>query len=412
MEQIKKYMIPIMIAALLLSGCAGFALGRATTPKASVATTETTESVDPNAANAAATEETVEKAMEAATEAVTEAAQVADNEKIIDAADVTDINAIPHTDHVQEHNFDMDAAGGQADDGEVDPEKLANVTTEEAVLPDGVASTLWSKEGDEAMQIVVFGDSQFGNFLGKDGMAYKLSQKAQANVYNMAIGGTSAAIRPGYASDNDNLENQNLICWIKTLEGWVNINRYDNYVYQQNVYKSCDFSKTDVFILEYGANDYYQKTPLISDDSHDLYTYSGALRYAINFLRTTYPQASIIVCSPTFANFFESGTGAYLGNYYSLSNGYGKLIEYADAAYNAPGDYQKTINFNPQYEVKEPIDLYNARDMLLDGIHMTEKMRDIYTDALAVKCIKLAGYEIDGVDNLYGDWRSTKKTEE
>ena len=61
-------------------------------------------------------------------------------------------------------------------------------------LPDGVVSTLYGNDG--LMQIVCIGDSQYANFKGADGLGALLSHYCKANVFNLGLGGATAAVTP------------------------------------------------------------------------------------------------------------------------------------------------------------------------------------------------------------------------
>lgn len=430
----------------MVSGLSGYGIGRATAGNKLVASNDAADDASTEIIGGAdeATSIVLEDGMqhedaaqtdtEAAAEETTEAQESTENtdtesgsSEIVDAADITDVSQIASgSGNSKYDNINVGAYSDttEMEYTEVDPAYVANVTLREADLPDGVASTLYSKRTgeDAAMQVVVMGDSQFANFLGTDGMAYKLSEKCQANVYNLAIGGTSAAISSQDVDDNGRFDDTGLCGIVKAICGDVDADRiFNGYTYQYNVFKSCDFSKTDVFVLEYGVNDYFMKVPLFEDANYvsdkdddnygyNIYTYNGALKYAILALRTHFPDAAVYVCAPTYAEFFQSGTGYLLGNYYSVSNGIGTLEQYVEAAQNVPSDFYHTATFVPENDMDTKMDYYNADEYLLDGVHLTEKAREEYTQILGRFLIREMGYEIPEDTNPSDyDWRSTKQ---
>ena len=291
----------------------------------------------------------------------------------------------------------------------VDVSTIDNVTLYEAVLSDGVASTLYGKTGDAVCQVVIVGDSQFGNFTGTDGMAYLLSQKMHANVYNLAIGGKTASVDPEEEgnADVDTWEETCGVSMVEAICGLADPDEvFDVWEYQRNVFYSCDFSKTDIFIIEFGANDYLSGREMYSQLNPTTYfSYWGALEYMINDLRDTYPDAQILVCTPTYAQFWESGTGAFLGDSYTVSNSYGTLFNYAQTAMNIVGEHTNVTVVNAYQNAD--IDIYSAPDDLLDGIHLTESGREKYVSLLSRIALRSLGYEIDqGVDPDDVDWLS------
>ena len=291
----------------------------------------------------------------------------------------------------------------------VDVSTIDNVTLYEAVLSDGIASTLYGKTGDAVCQVVIVGDSQFGNFTGTDGMAYLLSQKMHANVYNLAIGGKTASVDPEEEgnADVDTWEEACGVSMVEAICGLADpLEVFDVWEYQRNVFYSCDFSKTDIFIIEFGANDYLSGREMYSQLNPTTYfSYWGALEYMINDLREAYPDAQILVCTPTYAQFWESGTGAFLGDSYTVSNYYGTLFNYAQTAMNIVGEHTNVTVVNTYQNAD--IDIYSAPDDLLDGIHLTESGREKYVSLLSRIALRSLGYDIgQGVDPDDVDWLS------
>ena len=291
----------------------------------------------------------------------------------------------------------------------VDVSTIENVTLYEAVLPDGVASTLYGKDGDALFQVVVIGDSQFGNYTGKDGMAYMLSEKMHANVYNLSIGGKTASVDPEEKGNNDvdSWEETCGVSMVKAVCGDADPEEvFDGWDYQMNVFNSCDFSKTDFFVLEFGVNDFLADREMAdSEDLDDYYTLYGALETMVLDLRYTYPDAQIMICTPTYAQFWESGTGAYIGDSYITSNDYGTLYNYVQTVSHVSGEHEQVSTVNT-YD-NAGINIYTAPEDLLDGIHLTEDGREKYVNLLARRSLYTLGIEVgEGEDPDNVDWIS------
>lgn len=287
----------------------------------------------------------------------------------------------------------------------VDPSEIENPTLQEAYLPDGVVSTLYGKTGKAKFQVVVLGDSQFANFLGKDGLGYLVSQKLHANVYNLALGGKCAAAEQEDVGKE--MSQWGTTCGVnlmKAITGELDDSCLNGWDYQKNVFESCDFAKTDLFILEYGVNDYLSKKPMYNpDDRSSVYTYYGALESIIGDIRSHFPNAQIVVCTPTYAQFWQGGTGAFLGDSNIVNNGYGTLFNYVETATH-PADGHKNTSTANAYE-NSGIDMYSASEDLLDGIHMTESGRVKYANLICRVALRAFGYDIaEGADPDTVDW--------
>ena len=289
----------------------------------------------------------------------------------------------------------------------IDPSEIENPTLQEAPLPAGVASTLYGKNGKAMFQVVVLGDSQFANFLGTEGLGYLLSQKLHANVYNLALGGKCAAAEQ--EDRGKDMSQWGTTCGVnlmKAIVGEQDTTCLNGWDYQMNVFNSCDFSKTDLFVLEYGVNDYLSKKPMYDENDPDsVYTYFGALESMILDIRNYFPEAQILVCTPTYAQFWQGGTGAFLGDSNIINNGYGTLYNYVETATHPAGGHQNTSTVN-EYE-NSGINPYTASEDLLDGIHMTDAGRVKYANLLSRVALRAMGYDIDeGVDPDTIDWIS------
>ncbi len=403
----------IAAAALLV----GFALGRFTAGSGN-----RTETAEISGETATVTEASTEVSTEASTQ--TEDASQEDssgmtdyeqhekdlNSDLVDAADQSYSSSASTDAGTASSQITHEAQVVESqDEVVVDPTEIENPTLVEAQLPEGVASTLYGKRGTALFQVVVLGDSQFGNFLGEDGLAYLLSQKLHANVYNLALGGKCAAAEQDDVGKD--ISQWGTTCGVnlmKAICGEVDNSCLNGWDYQMNVFNSCDFSKTDLFILEYGANDYLSKKPLyIDEEPNSVYTYYGALESMILDVRSHFPNAQILVCTPTYAQFWQGGTGAFLGDSNIISNGYGTLFNYVETATHPAGGHKNTTTVNA-YE-NAGIDMYSASEDLLDGLHMTEAGRVKYANLVSRVALRVMGYDIgEGVDPDTVDWVNQK----
>ncbi len=365
-----------IVAAGILAAAVTACGTKQTEPEAETASTQqTADTVITASSTEAAAEAVTEAATTAATEATTTAATEASTEAATEPAE------------------------------QKDPYDLGIQYTDDCV------GTLVGS--DATMQIVVIGDSQFGNYKGYDGLASLVSQYCHANVYNLAIGGTTAAVQ---LTDGQDMRSWDSDCGLGMTYAIVGdvpadfLQNYSSIDYQRKVFAGCDFSKTDVFVVEYGVNDFMSKIP-IDDSSNPSKAYRSALETIIHRLRSTFPDVAIVICGPGYAQFLNNGT--YVGDSNTLNYGYGTLYDYACAAQNVVSSInQGNVSYMNPYDFLN-INASNAKDNLLaDGIHMSPENRKKYAQMLSRIIIRSQGYTIDeGVDPSTVDWKSTKTTQ-
>lgn len=180
--------------------------------------------------------------------------------------------------------------------------------------------------------MVFFGDSVFANYPGSYGIPGYIEGLSGAATYNYAAGGTGASSFPGaisrFLEDEPTLPDGRL----------------------------C-------FIIQFGFNDYFNGVPVENPDyPDDTASYKGALRTGISSLQTAFPQADLLVITPTHTSFFENGTAV-------MSEEGDVLSVYARAAVETAtelGAYYLD-NYNDFIITGDNLDLYVG-----DGIHPNE----------------------------------------
>ncbi len=235
------------------------------------------------------------------------------------------------------------------------------------------------------MQIVFLGDSIIDSDRESGGVAALISSACNAKVYNMAMGGTTAALMLGEDADFPTWDSRSLMGVVNAILGNVDGSFLDGYRAGE-ILKECDFSKTDYFVIEYGVNDFltgqiYQSKYLegggeLAVDS--LHTYSGALSAAVDQLHTAFPDAGILIIAPHYCQFYNGET--FVGDAYSLNYGYGTLVEFArTAGYVAEQRKEDHVFFYNAME-ESGIDAYTADKYLKDGVHLTAEGRAAYAE--------------------------------
>ncbi len=251
---------------------------------------------------------------------------------------------------------------------------------EETQAQEGETST-----EDHRKQIVVFGDSIWDSSRDESGIAYLVSQYMDADVYNCAIGGTRATMKPGAPTEDfKNWDSTSLSGMVHAAIGDVDPEQFLEGYVAGGVFMNVDFSKTDYFIISYGLNDYFAGAVLNADNSNrwDTHGYGGALRMAIDRLRKHFPNAQILLISPTYCQFWKDGV------MYTDSNmkdfGGGTLTNYVNVCQNV-AETEQTLYIDA-YTVMG-INTYTAQDYLEDGIHLTAAGRELYAKAVS-SCLK------------------------
>lgn len=252
----------------------------------------------------------------------------------------------------------------------VEPEQEQVITEEDQKEPMG-----------KGLQLVFLGDSIFDTHRDGTGIPYLTSVACEADVYNLAIGGTCAALEAEESADKDEWTSTSLLGVVNAITGQIPTDVFEGKTAKEILDNpNVDFSQTDYFIIEYGMNDFLRATPIDSESGElfNLKTYAGALRYAAANLGGYAPDATIIICSPNYAQFYDGDR--MVGEGHMLNNGYGTLANYAGVSNYVANEYQ-TLFLNAFLDLG--IDAYTADEYLEDGIHLTEAGRQRYAEALA-----------------------------
>lgn len=270
--------------------------------------------------------------------------------------------------------------------------KTATQSTESAAQGETEAASDEEKkdedEGSYSMQIVILGDSIMDGDRTESGAADIIGEQLGARVYNMSMGGTTAALLPNEQYNFATWDSRCLLGVVNAIVGNINTDIFEGYAAGE-VLKTCDFDKTDYFILEYGVNDFLTgQIPnsryleggdtLAVDGTH---TYTGALEDAVNRLKGRFPDAGILIIGPHYCQVFNGNT--FIGDGYSLDYGYGPLITFARGGGYIADLYKEegVLYFNAFEE--SGIDAETADDYLEDGIHMTPLGARVYAEKVA-----------------------------
>ena len=141
--------------------------------------------------------------------------------------------------------------------------------------------------------LVFFGDSILGNFEGSYSIPGYINGLSNAVVYNYAIGGSSASLRTENGYDFPNVMDSFFTDDILISNGHAMFCPAGAQDGELEGRKLC-------FVINFGINDFLSCTPLDNPaDPFDPSTYKGALRACISRLQGDFPDAYIILVSPT-----------------------------------------------------------------------------------------------------------------
>lgn len=234
-----------------------------------------------------------------------------------------------------------------------------------------------------ALQLVFLGDSIFDNNRDGTGIPYLTAVQCDADVFNLAIGGTSASVEAGESAELEKWTSRGFCGVVNAMQHKISTGIFEG-TRTKDILDNpqIDFSKTDYFIVEYGTNDFFRAVRQSGEDGFDLNTYAGALRYGVANLKELAPDATIILCSPCYAQFYSDGFMVGDGNVTNPGNG--TLFDYKGTCNYIAKEAQVEF-FNAYQDLG--IDGYTAEEYLEDGVHLTEAGRQIYADALAHKIL-------------------------
>lgn len=242
------------------------------------------------------------------------------------------------------------------------------------------------------MQIVFMGDSILESDNEFDNISTLVAGHCNAKVYNMAMGGTTAALPPNYHYNSGHWTSWSLLGIVNAILGDIDGSIFDGYP-PESVLKECDFDQTDYFVIEYGINDFLSKIPksryLAGGETLDIdgaNTYVGALESSIVRLHNRFPDAKIVLITPHYCQFFDKDH-IYLGDAYSLDYGEGTLIDYARVC-GYVGEVYKDDGVMLLFAMEQSGINANTADWYLeDGIHLNAAGRRLYADYISQRIL-------------------------
>lgn len=237
------------------------------------------------------------------------------------------------------------------------------------------------------VDVLFLGDSLIGQFRDETSVPCLVEEYLSLKTYNGALGGT--CLTRMNVDDNKAYQKDGY-----TLSSLARAISYGDFrvpqtaVVRENATKDfsqivdemalIDYDALQYLCIQYGTNDYFSGVPIENPENpYDEYTFSGALRSSLEMLRKSLPELQIILISPTYNWYINTGE-----NCENLDFGGGYLKDYVEAAAKIAQEYD--IGYLDLYT-----DFYPAGDdsvifiYTTDGIHPNEDGRAKIAGAIA-----------------------------
>lgn len=230
------------------------------------------------------------------------------------------------------------------------------------------------KESDmlKDKKIVCFGDSIWGLVTDDTGIAAYVEEMTGATVSNFALSGTTASETMGTEIE-DNFSPFSLIQIVEAIE-----NSGENTDKALSAITDETLADADYLIIAYGLNDYFNGISVQAEDTEDVHTYEGALRYAVRFFKERYPDLQIVLIGQTYCQFYSYGIVEEDSDTRNLGGGVG--TDYVEAVRGVAEEYD--LIFINQYE-ELPIGEWNGKLFLEDATHLNQKGRLEYAKVVS-----------------------------
>lgn len=239
---------------------------------------------------------------------------------------------------------------------------------------------------DDRVQILFLGDSNLAYGYGAGTIPEMIEKELDANIYNCAIGGTSAAKlnTSNYFENSFDLYNLYNIAKVMECEDhqitrdyfidadWRERETAKKLIMLPNI----DYDTLDYIVISYGLNDYSSGVPLAGEDAYDEETYLGAMRYSVETIRRICPNAKIILSSITYCVFEQEGQAPEDG--YVKDWGGGTIDQYRDGLKMIASEYEGVYFLDNLEDLNINQDTY--RQYLADSIHLNEDGQRLYVD--------------------------------
>ena len=253
-------------------------------------------------------------------------------------------------------------------------------------------AALAAQKDDGVQTILCLGNDTFADDRdSKDSLTSMIAEKAadkdlNVSVINGSFAGTTISNEDQFITDETLADMFNLY-WVVTAlceqdftyqrNALTKVGADNNYGEILDELEALDMSAVDTLVVFYDGSD-YQLDRHVTDPSYEMNTstYVGALSSSLKLFQETYPQARIIVLSPTYMQFVDENGDLQNGDTYN--NGNGAMPNYLLNLIDVTQEYSVTVIDNYYGSISED----NYKKYLDDAIHLNKKGREMIADRL------------------------------
>lgn len=238
----------------------------------------------------------------------------------------------------------------------------------------------------QRVQVVILGDSIMGNTRDDTAISAQLERVLGKSVFNGAFGGTCVSrLDREYRLTNagDSLSLVGLTKAIaaddfgvqQTLHTHDNIAEY--FESTIDALETLDFSGVELVVIMHGLNDYNSGIPIYNEeDPLDEYSFTGALRKSILYLRQVNPDMRILLVSTTYTWYRTEELTCE-----EYDAGYGNQENYIRAEAEVAEELE--LEFLDLYHDVYPHEKWEDWEIYtFDGLHPNEAGRKLLADII------------------------------
>lgn len=240
---------------------------------------------------------------------------------------------------------------------------------------------------DGITTVLMVGNNPISDCSNEKGIPALVAASTKAEVYSAGFADTCLAAANSEYSSDFALDAFSLSYLTKAMctgdyslqdnalsAGAVN----QDYAASLDVLKNMDYSKVDVLVFMYDANDYLQKRNLYDENNaYNTGTYTGALRASATQIAEAYPHIRIIFMTPSFASVVNEDGSYASGDTTNL--GCGTMPNYLLFSIDVANECMFTVVDNYYGTIFEDI----AADYLTDNVHLNDLGRQAMAARLA-----------------------------
>lgn len=237
------------------------------------------------------------------------------------------------------------------------------------------------------VQMIALGDSLFGLVRDETSIPAQVGELMGMTVFNGAFGGTCVSRIDEEHRLDYGMDALSLVGLAKAVAGddfgvqqSLKFRESNTEYFEETVdeLERVDFSSVELVLIMHGLNDYYSGVPIRNEkDPYDEYTFTGALRSAVEFLLRANPKMRIVLVTPAYSWYLAmdqtceeyNGGGAVQEDYVNAE------IELADELGIEVIDVYHDVYPHDRWEDWE---LYTV-----DGLHPNESGRKLLSGIIA-----------------------------